>query len=65
MQQARHHTSPVIMVIVVVMLIVVIVVVMTIVVVVVRAVDAVHSIQNARINALPHIDKYQGRALAN
>jgi hypothetical protein len=31
----------------------------------VRAVHGVHGIQNARINALPHIDKYQGRALAN
>jgi hypothetical protein len=32
---------------------------------VVRAAHAVHDIQHARINALQHINNYQGRALAN
>ena len=36
-----------------------------VVVLVVRAVRGVHDVQHALINALPHIDKYQGRALAN
>lgn len=53
----------------VITVIVVVLVAATVVVVVtviqVRAVHGVHGIQNARINALPHIDKYQGRALAN
>jgi hypothetical protein len=40
-------------------------VVVVVTVIQVRAVHGVHDIQNARINALPHIDKYQGRALAN
>jgi hypothetical protein len=30
-----------------------------------RAADAVHDVQHARKNALRHINKYQGRALAN
>ena len=30
-----------------------------------RATDAVHDIQHARVNALQHINKYQRRALAN
>lgn len=34
-------------------------------VIVVRAARAVHIIQHARENALPHINTYQGRALAN
>jgi hypothetical protein len=38
---------------------------MVMAVIVVRAVRAVHDVQHALINALPHIDKYQGRALAN
>jgi cell division protein FtsW (lipid II flippase) len=75
--QARDHAGPVVVVVMItvaVMVITVIVVVLvaaTVVVVVVvtviqvRAVHGVHDIQNARINALPHIDKYQGRALAN
>jgi cell division protein FtsW (lipid II flippase) len=59
-----------VMVITVVMVMTVVVLVEATVVVVVtviqvRAVHGVHDIQNARINALPHIDKYQGRALAN
>ena len=32
---------------------------------VVRADRGVHDVQHAPINALPHIDKYQGRAVAN
>jgi hypothetical protein len=34
-------------------------------VIVVRAARAVHIVQHARENALPHINTYQGRALAN
>jgi hypothetical protein len=30
-----------------------------------QAAHAVHDIQHARVNALPHIDKYQARVLAN
>jgi len=30
-----------------------------------RAAFAVHDIQHARINALPHLDNYQGRAITN
>ncbi len=37
----------------------------TVLVVVVGAAPAVHIIQHARENALPHINTYQGRALAN
>jgi MMPL family protein len=40
-------------------------VVVTVLVIVVRAAPAVHIIQHARENALPHINTYQGRALAN
>ena len=40
-------------------------VVVVVTVIQVRAVHGVHDIQNARINTLPHIDKYQGHALAN
>ena len=43
----------------------VMVMVMAVVVLGVRAVLAVHDVQHALINALPHIDKYQGRAVAN
>jgi len=34
-------------------------------VLVTRAARAVHVVQHARENALPHINTYQGRALAN
>jgi hypothetical protein len=34
-------------------------------VIVVRTDRGVHDIQHAPVNALPHIDKYQGRAVAN
>jgi hypothetical protein len=58
--------STVVMVRIVVVLVAETVVVVVVVTVIqVRAVHGVHDIQNARINALPHIDKYQGRALAN
>jgi len=30
-----------------------------------RAAYAVHDIRHARINALPHLDNYQGRAITN
>jgi hypothetical protein len=44
---------------------VLIVVTVRVAVLVVRAARAVHVIQHARENALPHINTYQGRALAN
>jgi hypothetical protein len=39
--------------------------VMTVAIIVVRAERGVHDVQHAPVNALPHIDKYQGRAVAN
>jgi hypothetical protein len=39
--------------------------VMVVLVVVLRTARAFHDIQHARINALPHLDKYQRRAVAN
>jgi hypothetical protein len=39
--------------------------VVTVLMIVVRAARAVHVDQHARENALPHINTYQGRALAN
>jgi hypothetical protein len=46
-----------------------VVVLMTVAVLVIavgaQAAHAVHDIQHARVNALPHIDKYQARVLAN
>jgi Na+/proline symporter len=47
------------------LVIVIVIVVVTVLVIVVRAAPAVHIIQHARENALPHINTYQGRALAN
>jgi hypothetical protein len=44
---------------------VVMVVTVLMAVVVMRAAHAVHDIQHARENALPHIHTYQGRALAS
>jgi hypothetical protein len=38
---------------------------MAVAVIVVRADRGVHEVQHALINALPHLDKYQGRAIAN
>lgn len=53
------------LVIVLVVVIVTVLVIMTELVIVVRAALAVHIVQHARENALPHINTYQGRALAN
>jgi hypothetical protein len=39
--------------------------VMAVAVLVVPADRGAHDVQHALINALPHIDKYQGRAVAN
>jgi len=39
--------------------------VVVVLVVVLRTARAFHDIQHARINALPHLDKYQRRAVAN
>jgi hypothetical protein len=44
---------------------VILTVLVVVTVLVVRAAPAVHIIQHARENALPHIHTYQGRALAN
>jgi hypothetical protein len=44
---------------------VILTVLVVVTVLVVRAAPAVHIIQHARENALPHINTYQGRALAN
>lgn len=38
---------------------------MAVAVIVMRADRGVHDVQHALINALPHIDKYQGGAVAN
>jgi hypothetical protein len=58
MQQATDYPGPV-------AVLVTVLVVVTVLVIVVRAAPAVHIIQHARENALPHINTYQGRALAN
>jgi hypothetical protein len=60
MRQAGEHSRPVTVVTVVLMVVTVLMAV-----VVVRAAHAVHDIQHARENALPHIHTYQGRALAS
>jgi hypothetical protein len=44
---------------------VILTVLVVVTVLVVRAAPAVHIIQHARENALPHINTYQGRALAS
>jgi cell division protein FtsW (lipid II flippase) len=74
-KQARQDASSVTVIVPVVIMTIVlhvtVTVLMTVFVVafvvafVVRAAHAVHDIQHARINALPHINNYQGRALAN
>jgi hypothetical protein len=64
MQQATAHPGPV-TVVVTRPVIVTRLVIVTVLVIVVRAAPAVHIIQHARENALPHINTYQGRALAN
>jgi hypothetical protein len=61
MQQATDYTGPVT---VLVTALVTVLVIMTELVIVVWATLAVHIIQHARENALPHINTYQGRALA-
>jgi hypothetical protein len=58
--QARPLTAVMLMTVLVTMA-----VVMAVAVLVVRADRGVHDIQHARINALPHIDNYQRRAIAN
>jgi hypothetical protein len=76
MQQATEYPGPVAvlvallvivtaLVVVFVVVFVTVLVIMTELVIVVRAAPAVHIIQHARENALPHINTYQGRALAN
>jgi hypothetical protein len=80
MQQATDYPGPVavlvtalvivtalvvVTVLVTVTLTVLVVVTALVVVTVVRAAPAVHIIQHARENALPHINTYQGRALAS
>jgi len=40
-------------------------VVVIVIVIMMRTDRGVHGIQHAPVNALPHIDKYQGRAVAN
>ena len=62
--QARERPGPV-LVPVRVRVIVAMAVLMTVVVIMARAACGVHDIQDARINALPHIDKYRAPALAN
>jgi hypothetical protein len=57
MQQATDYTGPV-------TVLVTALVIVTVFVIVVWATLAVHIIQHARENALPHINTYQGRALA-
>jgi hypothetical protein len=62
--QARPLTAlmPVPVVVAVAM---VMVMAVAVIVIVVRTDRGVHNIQHAPVNALPHIDKYQGRAVAN
>jgi hypothetical protein len=62
MQQATDYPGPVAVTVTVLVTVLVIVAVL---VTVVWAAPAVHIIQHARENALPHINTYQGRALAN
>jgi len=45
--------------------IVLVAVIVAVFVIAARIVYGVHAIQDARINALPHIDKYQVSAVAN
>ena len=70
MQQATDYPGPVavtvtVTVLVTVLVIMTVLVIVTALVIVVWAAPAVHIIQHARENALPHINTYQGRALAN
>jgi hypothetical protein len=54
-----------IIVLVAVTVAVLVAVLVLVIAVVAQAAHAVHDVQHARINALPHIDKYQARVLAN
>jgi hypothetical protein len=70
MQQATDYPGPVavtvtVLVTVLVIMTVIVLVLVAVLVTVVWAAPAVHIIQHARENALPHINTYQGRALAN
>lgn len=74
MQQATDDPGPVAVVVTVFMVVtrlvtltrlVIVIVLVVVLVIVVRAAPAVHIVQHARENALPHINTYQGRALAN
>ncbi|HEX7164924.1 MAG TPA: hypothetical protein VF223_27235 [Trebonia sp.] len=65
MMQPRPQARPAAIMRVTVAVVVTMAVVMAVAVLVVRAIRGIHDVQNALINALPHIDKYQGHALAN
>jgi Flp pilus assembly protein CpaB len=72
MQQATDYPGPVavtvtvlVTVLVIMTVLVLVLVLVAVLVTVVWAAPAVHIIQHARENALPHINTYQGRALAN
>ena len=74
MQQATEYHGPVAVLVLVLVVVtrpvtltrlVIVLVIVTELVIVVRAAPGVHIIQHARENALPHINTYQGRALAN
>jgi hypothetical protein len=72
MQQATDYPGPVavtvtvlVTVLVIMTVLVIVLVLVAVLVTVVWAAPAVHIIQHARENALPHINTYQGRALAN
>jgi hypothetical protein len=54
-----------VLVAVTVLMTVAVLVAVLVIAVVARAAHAVHDVQHARIDALPHIDKYQARVLAN
>jgi hypothetical protein len=67
-RQARQYAGAVLVLVIVVVLVTVtmgVSVIVAVTVVVVRAARAVHDIQHAPVNALQHINSYQGRALAN
>lgn len=65
MQQATDYPGPVAVVVSRLMIVTVsMIVTVLMAVIVVWATLAVHIIQHARENALPHINTYQGRALA-
>ncbi len=72
MQQAADYSGPVAVVVTALMIVtrpvvvnVFLIVIVRLAVIVMWAARAVHMIQHARENALPHINTYQRRALAN